>query len=56
MMEAMRSARDYTTKQIKPLLENQQEHLRSFLSQTVPAFARHGKLRLFAGDLSGLFV
>ena len=39
MMEAMRSARDYTTKQIKPLLENQQEHLRSFLPQTVPAFA-----------------
>jgi HAMP domain-containing protein len=39
MMEAMRSARDYTTKQIKPLLETQQEHLRSFLPQTVPAFA-----------------
>ena len=39
MMEAMQSARDYTTKQIKPLLENQQEHLRSFLPQTVPAFA-----------------
>jgi HAMP domain-containing protein len=39
MMEAMRSARDYTTRQIKPLLETQQEHLRSFLPQTVPAFA-----------------
>jgi HAMP domain-containing protein len=39
MMEAMQSARDYATKQIKPLLENQQEHLRSFLPQTVPAFA-----------------
>jgi HAMP domain-containing protein len=39
MMEAMRSARDYTTKQIKPLLVNQQEHQRSFLPQTVPAFA-----------------
>ena len=39
LMEAMRSARDYTTKQIKPLLQNQQEHLRAFLPQTVPAFA-----------------
>jgi HAMP domain-containing protein len=39
MMEAMRSARDYTTRQIKPLLETQQEHQRSFLPQTVPAFA-----------------
>jgi HAMP domain-containing protein len=39
MMEAMRSTRDYTTKQIKPLLETQQEHQRSFLPQTVPAFA-----------------
>jgi protein-histidine pros-kinase len=39
MMEAMRSTRDYTTKQIKPLLETQQEHQRSFLAQTVPAFA-----------------
>jgi protein-histidine pros-kinase len=39
MMQAMLSARDYTTKQIKPLLVNQQEHLRSFLPQTVPAFA-----------------
>jgi len=39
MMEAMRSARDYTTHQIKPLLVTQQEHQRSFLAQTVPAFA-----------------
>lgn len=39
MMEAMRAARDYTTHQIKPLLVNQQEHQRSFLPQTVPAFA-----------------
>jgi HAMP domain-containing protein len=39
MMQAMESARDYTTNQIKPLLENQQEHQRSFLPQTVPAFA-----------------
>ena len=39
MMEAAESARNYTTKEIKPLLETQQEHLRSFLPQTVPAFA-----------------
>jgi protein-histidine pros-kinase len=39
MMEAMRSARDYTSRQIKPLLVTQQEHQRSFLPQTVPAFA-----------------
>jgi len=39
MMEAMRSARDYTTRQVKPLLVTQQEHQRSFLPQTVPAFA-----------------
>jgi len=31
MMEAMRSARDYTTRQVKPLLVTQQEHQRSFL-------------------------
>ena len=39
MMEAMRSARDYTSKEVKPLLVTQQEHQRSFLPQTVPAFA-----------------
>jgi len=39
MMEAMRSARSYTTNQIKPLLVTLQEHDRSFLPQTVPAFA-----------------
>lgn len=39
MMEAMRSARDYTSRQIQPLLVTQQEHQRSFLPQTVPAFA-----------------
>ena len=39
MMEAMRAARDYTTNQVKPLLVTQQEHQRSFLPQTVPAFA-----------------
>ena len=39
MMEAMRSARDYTTKEVKPLLVTQQEHQHSFLPQTVPAFA-----------------
>ena len=35
----MRSARDYTTKQIKPLLQNQQEHLRAFLAADRPAYA-----------------
>ncbi len=39
MMQAMLSARSYTTHEIKPLLEVQQEHQRSFLPQTVPAFA-----------------
>jgi len=39
MMGAMRAARDYTTNQVKPLLVTQQEHQRSFLPQTVPAFA-----------------
>jgi len=39
MMETMLSARNYTTQQIKPLLIQEQEHLRSFLPQTVPAFA-----------------
>lgn len=39
MMQSANSARDYTTKQVKPLLVTQQEHQRSFLPQTVPAFA-----------------
>jgi len=39
MMEAMSSARDYTSNEVKPLLVKQQEHLTSFLPQTVPAFA-----------------
>jgi hypothetical protein len=39
MMQAMQSARDYTSKQIKPLLVTQQQHQQSFLPQTVPAFA-----------------
>lgn len=39
MMEAMQAARNYTSKEIKPLLVTQQEHQRSFLPQTVPAFA-----------------
>ncbi len=39
MMETMRSARDYTTKQIRPLLEADQLRDRTFLPQTVPAFA-----------------
>jgi protein-histidine pros-kinase len=39
MMEAAGSARSYTTRQIKPLLVGEQAHVRSFLPQTVPAFA-----------------
>jgi HAMP domain-containing protein len=39
MMETMRSARDYTIKQLRPLLEADQRRDRVFLPQTVPAFA-----------------
>ncbi len=39
MMEAMGAARDYTTKQVRPLLEADQARDRTFLPQTVPAFA-----------------
>ena len=39
MIQAMQSARDYTSKQIKPLLVTQAEHQETFLPQTVPAFA-----------------
>jgi HAMP domain-containing protein len=39
MMETALSARKYTTSQIKPLLQNQQAHERTFLPQTVPAYA-----------------
>jgi protein-histidine pros-kinase len=39
MIQAMQSARDYTSKQIKPLLVTQAQHQESFLPQTVPAFA-----------------
>ncbi len=39
MMETAGSARDYTSHQIKPLLEGQQAHIRAFLPETVPAFA-----------------
>jgi protein-histidine pros-kinase len=39
MIELAGSARDYTTKEIKPLLVGEQAHIRSFLPQTVPAFA-----------------
>ena len=39
MMETMRSARNYTTVQVKPLLERVQARDRSFLPQTVPAYA-----------------
>ena len=56
MMEAMRSARDYTTRQIKPLLETQQEHQRTFLPQTVPAFAATESFNYLRGDVSRLRV
>lgn len=39
MMETAGSARTYTTNQIKPLLQNDQIHIRTFLPETVPAFA-----------------
>ena len=39
MMEAMRGVRDYTTNQLKPLLNRLQERDHTFLPQTVPAFA-----------------
>ncbi len=39
MMETMRSARDYTSRQVNPLLQTTQAHQRSFLPQTVPAYA-----------------
>ena len=39
MMEAARAARNYTTSQIKPLLESGTAHQTLFLPQTVPAFA-----------------
>lgn len=39
MMQTMQSARTYTTKQVAPLLVNDQAHVRSFLAQTVPAYA-----------------
>lgn len=39
MMQTALSARQYTSTQIKPLLETQQQHQISFLPQTVPAFA-----------------
>ena len=39
MIQAMQAARDYTSNEIKPLLVTQAEHQRSFLPQTVPAFA-----------------
>lgn len=39
MMETMRSTRNYTTEQIKPLLQTHQLHERVFLPQTVPAYA-----------------
>jgi protein-histidine pros-kinase len=39
MMEAARSVRDYTTNQVKPLLQKEQLRLDQFLPQTVPAFS-----------------
>jgi HAMP domain-containing protein len=39
MMETAGAARNYTSKQIKPLLVTQQAHLRAFLPETVPAYA-----------------
>ena len=39
MMETILSSRDYTVKQIVPLLEAEQARERVFLPQTVPAFA-----------------
>jgi HAMP domain-containing protein len=39
MMAAAFSARDYTTKQIKPLLLDNEMHRTNFLPQTVPAYA-----------------
>jgi HAMP domain-containing protein len=39
MMAAAFSARDYTTKQIKPLLLTNDLHRQNFLPQTVPAYA-----------------
>ncbi len=51
MMEAMRAARNYTTNQVKPLLVTQQEHQRSFLPQTVPAFAATERFQLLARSL-----
>jgi HAMP domain-containing protein len=50
IMETMLSARDYTTKQVKPLLQNQQEHLRAFLPQTVPAYAATENFRFVQGQ------
>ena len=39
MMETMRSTRNYTTVQIKPLLQGEQVREDKFLPQTVPAYA-----------------
>src|SRR5262249_20185241 len=39
MMQAMLPARDYTTIDMKPILEPMEQRERSFLPQSVPAFA-----------------
>ena len=39
MMASAKSVRDYTTSNLDPLLEQNPEHKRRFLPETVPAFA-----------------
>ena len=39
MMASAKSVRDYTTSNLDPLLEQNPEHRRRFLPETVPAFA-----------------
>jgi len=51
MIQAMQAARDYTSKEIKPLLVTQAEHQRSFLPQTVPAFAATENFASCAGAI-----
>ena len=52
MMETALAARDYTTLQVKPLLETLQAHQTSFLPQTVPAFAATESLGYLKGQYS----
>ncbi len=39
MMEITGSTRDYTARQIRPLLEAHQQHVKMFLPQTIPAYS-----------------